>query len=148
MNAGCRLDALLHEVRLPVSLLDKPYLRPVYDEPEFVVRNVWRLYGGWYDGNPAHLKPAREQALALEVATLAGGARALAKRAQELALQGELRLACELVEWAGLAAPDDRGVHGVRAEIYLARRKQELSLMSKSIYADAARRSQAIADGE
>ena len=35
-----------------------PYLQPVYDEPEFVVRNLWRLYGGWYDGDPAHLKPA------------------------------------------------------------------------------------------
>jgi hypothetical protein len=37
------------------DLLERPYLRPVYDEPEFVVRTVWRLYGGWYDGNPAHL---------------------------------------------------------------------------------------------
>jgi len=24
-----------------------------YDDPEFVVHNIWRLYGGWYDGNPA-----------------------------------------------------------------------------------------------
>ena len=38
-----------------------PVPPPVYDEPEFVVRNVWRLYGGWYDGNPAHLKPPRER---------------------------------------------------------------------------------------
>jgi alkyl sulfatase BDS1-like metallo-beta-lactamase superfamily hydrolase len=148
MNAGERLDALLHEVRLPEALLDKPYLRPVYDEPEFVVRNIWRLYGGWYDGNPAHLKPAREQALAREVAQLAGGAQALAKRAQEIADAGDLRLACELAEWAGLAAPEDRTVHGIRAEIFLARRKQELSLMSKGIFADAARRSRAIAEGE
>jgi alkyl sulfatase BDS1-like metallo-beta-lactamase superfamily hydrolase len=138
----------LHEVRLPEALLDKPYLRPVYDEPEFVVRNIWRLYGGWYDGNPAHLKPAREQALAREVAQLAGGAQALAKRAQEIADAGDLRLACELAEWAGLAAPEDRTVHGIRAEIFLARRKQELSLMSKGIFADAARRSRAIAEGE
>ena len=148
MNAGERLDTLLHEVRLDDAVLDKPYLRPVYDEPEFVVRNVWRLYGGWYDGNPAHLKPAREVALAHEVASLAGGATALAKRGQELAASGDLRLACELVEWAGLAAPDDPTVHGIRAEVYLKRRKQELSLMSKGIYADAARRSQAVAESE
>ena len=57
MNEGARLDTLLHEIRLPEACLEKPYLRPVYDEPEFVVRNIWRLYGGWYDGNPAHLKP-------------------------------------------------------------------------------------------
>jgi alkyl sulfatase BDS1-like metallo-beta-lactamase superfamily hydrolase len=148
MNQGCRLDALLQQVRLPDALMAKPYLRPVYDEPEFVVRNVWRLYGGWYDGNPAHLKPASERALALEVARLAGGAPALVRRARELAAAGDLRLACELVEWAALAAEDDAGVHGARAEIYTERRRRELSLMARGIYGDAARRSAAIAEGE
>jgi alkyl sulfatase BDS1-like metallo-beta-lactamase superfamily hydrolase len=146
MNAGARLDALLHEVRLPAELLEKPYLRPVYDEPEFVIRNVWRLYGGWYDGNPAHLKPAPEARLAAEVAALAGGARALAARARELAGAEELRLACELVEWAGLAAPEDREVHGIRAEVYAVRRRSELSLMARGVYGDASRASRAVAE--
>ena len=52
MNAGERLDEILQTVRVPDDLLARPYLRPSYDEPEFVVRNIWRLYGGWYDGNP------------------------------------------------------------------------------------------------
>jgi hypothetical protein len=60
-------------------------LQPVYDEPEFIVRTIWRLYGGWWDGNPATLKPASERALALELAGLAGGPAALAARAVELA---------------------------------------------------------------
>src|SRR6202044_4030363 len=71
----------------PAGLESRPYLRPVYDEPEFVVRNVWRLYGGWWDGNPASLKPAPESALAAELAALAGGAAALADRALALADQ-------------------------------------------------------------
>jgi alkyl sulfatase BDS1-like metallo-beta-lactamase superfamily hydrolase len=93
MNAGARLDDIVHTVRAPQHLLDRPYLRPVYDEPEFVVRNVWRLYGGWYDGNPARLKPAPDAALAAEIAGLAGGAHRLAERARELADVGDLRLA-------------------------------------------------------
>ena len=108
MNAGARLDEILHGVSLPKELLEKPYLRPTYDEPEFVVRNVWRLYGGWYDGNPAHLKPAPEGSLARELAALAGGATALSARARELAERDDLRLACELVELAALAEPADR----------------------------------------
>ena len=64
--------------------MERPYLQPVYDEPEFVVRTVWRLYGGWWDGNPATLKPAPERALALELAELAGGAGVLADRALAL----------------------------------------------------------------
>ncbi|MEO7429843.1 MAG: alkyl sulfatase dimerization domain-containing protein, partial [Acidimicrobiales bacterium] len=79
MNAGARLDEIVHAVKAPPHLLDKPYLKPVYDEPEFVVRNLWRLYGGWYDGNPANLKPAPDATLAREVADLAGGAGALAE---------------------------------------------------------------------
>ncbi|HBW18708.1 MAG: alkyl sulfatase dimerization domain-containing protein [Streptosporangiaceae bacterium] len=55
-----------------------------YDEPEFIVRNVWRLYDGWWDGNPATLKPAPERALAAELASLAGGPGVLAERAEAL----------------------------------------------------------------
>ncbi|MBV9486508.1 MAG: MBL fold metallo-hydrolase, partial [Frankiaceae bacterium] len=84
MNDGARLDDIIHSVRAPAHLLEKPYLRPVYDEPEFVVRNTWRLYGGWYDGNPASLKPAPDAAIAKELAGLAGGVTALADRASAL----------------------------------------------------------------
>ena len=73
MNAGGRLDDAIHSVRAPAELEARPYLRPVYDEPEFIVHTVWRQYGGWWDGNPATLKPAPERALALELAGLAGG---------------------------------------------------------------------------
>jgi alkyl sulfatase BDS1-like metallo-beta-lactamase superfamily hydrolase len=145
MDAGERLDTILHAVRLPQELLEKPYLRPTYDEPEFVVRNVWRLYGGWYDGNPAHLKPAPETALAAEVSRLAGGAARLAERASALAEAGQLRLACQLVELATQAEPESPALHATRAEVYEQRRKAELSLMARGIYGHAARESARLA---
>ena len=141
MNQGMRLKAIVHEVKLPDGTTDKPYMRPVYDEPEFVVRNVWRLYGGWYDGNPANLKPAADPVLAAELARLSGGAEKLVARAQELSTAGDHRLACHLAEMAALAEPENRTVHGGRAEIYDARMKTELSLMARGIYGDAARQS-------
>jgi alkyl sulfatase BDS1-like metallo-beta-lactamase superfamily hydrolase len=118
-------------------------MQPVYDEPEFVVRNVWRLYGGWYDGNPARLKPAPDVAVAREVAELAGGAGALSDRATVLAAAGDLRLAAQLAEWAVQAAPDDPAAHGVRADVYAARRHEERSLMAKGIYGAASKDSEA-----
>jgi alkyl sulfatase BDS1-like metallo-beta-lactamase superfamily hydrolase len=139
MNEGARLDEILHTVHAPQSLLEKPYLRPIYDEPEFVVRNVWRLYGGWHDGNPAHLKPAPESALAAEVATLAGGAARLAVRARALAEAGELRLAGHLAEWAAAADPGDPDAQRARAEVFEARQAAEASTMSKGIFGAAAR---------
>ena len=141
MNAGASLDDIVHTVRAPAELLERPYLRPVYDDPEFIVRNLWRLYGGWYDGNPSRLKPAPDGVLAAEVAELAGGAPALAQRAQAVAGEGDLRLASHLIEWAAAAAPDDEIVHEIRAEIYTRRRNEETSTMAKGVFGAAARES-------
>ena len=121
MNRGARLDEVIARVAPPEALAARPYLSPVYDEPEFVVRNLYRLYGGWWDGNPAHLKPARDVELARALADLAGGAVALAERARATA---DPRLACELVEFAYLAAPDDDAIAAIRTAIYAARAAQ------------------------
>jgi alkyl sulfatase BDS1-like metallo-beta-lactamase superfamily hydrolase len=137
LNAGATLDAILGEVRAPAHLLERPYLRPVYDEPEFVVRNVVRQYAGWWDGNPARLKPPRDAALAAEVAALAGGAERLADRARALSAAAEHALACQLVEWAWQAAPADPAVRALRTEVYARRSAAETSLMARSIFAAA-----------
>jgi alkyl sulfatase BDS1-like metallo-beta-lactamase superfamily hydrolase len=138
MNEGARLDEIVHAVEAPSDLLDRPYLRPLYDEPEFVVHNIWRLYGGWYDGNPAHLKPAPDADVARELAELAGGAGRLAERAGALAAGGDFRLAGHLAELAAQAAPDDASVHAVRAEVFGQRAENELSTMSRGIFSWAA----------
>jgi alkyl sulfatase BDS1-like metallo-beta-lactamase superfamily hydrolase len=140
MNQGARLNDIVHSVKIDQAVLEKPYLKPMYDEPEFVVRNIWRLYGGWYDGNPANLKPARDSALAAELAALAGGALKLAERAQAVA-DSDIRVACHLVEMAVQAEPDNMRAHAIRAEIFHLRRSQETSLMAKGIFGYAANES-------
>jgi alkyl sulfatase BDS1-like metallo-beta-lactamase superfamily hydrolase len=139
MNQGARLDDVLAGVVAPPELLARPYLRPVYDQPEFIVRNLWRLYGGWYDGNPAHLEPPRARGLATELAELAGGAARLCDRAIALADAGDLAIACELVESAALAAPDDATIRAARGRIYRARAEASASLIAHGIYDAAAR---------
>ena len=137
MNQGARRNDIIHSVKVDPALLAKPYLRPLYDEPEFVVNNIWRMYGGWYDGNPAHLKPATEAALATEISSLAGGSLKLALRAQEIAATGDFRLACHLIEHVVTAAPADTSIHAIRAQIYRQRVATETSLMSKGIFGSA-----------
>ena len=134
MNTGATLDDILHTVRVDPAYADSVFLRPQYDEPEFVIHNIWRLYGGWWDGHPARLKPAPDAAIAAEVAGLAGGHQPLVDRAVALAAAGEFRLACELIEWAVRVAPDDREVHEARIEIYQQRRRIETSLMAKGVF--------------
>lgn len=147
MNRGATLDDVLHGVAAPAELLAKPYLRPKYDDPEFVVRAIWHLYGGWFDGSPAHLKPAPAAELAAEVAALAGGAERLAVRAAALAKGGRTRLAAHLTEFAAGAAPDDKAIQAIRATVLERCMEREISLMGKAFLAvyhrDAKARSEA-----
>jgi alkyl sulfatase BDS1-like metallo-beta-lactamase superfamily hydrolase len=141
LNQGARLDTIVHKVKPPAHLADRPYLRARYDEPEFVVRNLWRLYGGWYDGNPANLKPAPEATLATAVADLAGGAAKLGEAALRALESGDQRLAGHLAEMAVQAAPGDSALHRIRAEVFEARAQAEDSLMAKGVFTWAAKES-------
>ncbi|MFD7918091.1 alkyl sulfatase dimerization domain-containing protein [Streptomyces sp. NPDC059740] len=147
MNAGASLDEIVHTVKAPAELLERPYLRPSYDEPEFVVRNVWRLYGGWYDQDPAALRPAPKDAAARELAALAGGARVLAARARDLLAEGELRLAAQLVETAHRADPGEEEVERARVEVYSALEKDATSVMTRGVYSWTANDSRARLNG-
>jgi alkyl sulfatase BDS1-like metallo-beta-lactamase superfamily hydrolase len=141
MNAGATLERVLCEVRPPAHLATRRYLQPVYDEPDYVVRNIWRLYGGWYDGAPARLKPAPDAEIGREVIALAGGVDALIARARALAADGRLELASHLIDWAIAAEPDHRDAHGARAEIYEQRAQEARALMTRGIFSATARES-------
>ena len=138
MNTGASLDRVLHEVEVPAHLQDKPYLRPVYDHPQFIVRNVWRRYGGWHDGEPDNLLPAPRAQQAGEWVALAGGVERVLERARELAVAGDHRLACHLLEAAVQAAPDSAEAHETRAEIYAQRAGAQESSMARNLLQHAA----------
>ena len=138
MNQGCTLDQVIHGVEIPAHLLERPYLRPVYDHPQFLVRNIWRRYGGWYDGEPDQLLPAPRAEQAREWVDMAGGVGPVLQRAAELAAAGNLRLACHLVEFAVLAEPESAEAHQVRREVYAARSAQQESSMARNILNHAA----------
>lgn len=138
MNTGASLDRVLHEVAVPAHLRDRPYLRPIYDHPQFLVRNIWRLYGGWYDGEPDNLLPAPRADQARLWVDLAGGVQQVLDRAAALKAEGNLRLACHAIEFVVLAAPDSQAAHALRADIYATRAALEVSSMGRNILHHAA----------
>ena len=155
MNAGGRLDDAIHAVRVPAALEARPYLQPVYDEPEFIVHTVWRQYGGWWDGNPATLqagpraRPGRRAGRAgrrgrrpgRRALRAAGPGRADAARGRAEAAEGALRLAGHLAEHAWLARPDDEGVQRARHEVFAARAARATSTMARGVFTWAANES-------
>ncbi len=142
LNAGQTIYQIVEEVRPPAALEAKPYLRPVYDEPEFIVRNLWRCFGGWYSGVPSELKPSPRGALAQEVVALAGGMNKLLGRAQSLLAAGDARLAAHLVDWAVEADARSKEANALRAAVYRRMMESSTSTMSKGIYGAAARESE------
>jgi glyoxylase-like metal-dependent hydrolase (beta-lactamase superfamily II) len=127
---------IVHAVELPQT--DSPWLQPVYDEGQFIVRNIVRFYGGWYSGRPSELKPAPRADLATAVAELAGGALALAAIATERAAGGDLSVACHLADFALEADPSDTAIREAVAAIYDQRAKRETSLMAVNLMNSAA----------
>jgi alkyl sulfatase BDS1-like metallo-beta-lactamase superfamily hydrolase len=138
MNRGASLDTVLHTVEVSGEWLDKPYLRPVYDHPEFLIRNVWRLYGGWYDGEPDRLLPAQRAQEAREWVSLAGGIEKVLDRAEALLQAGDARLASHLVEHAVTAEPANQRAHGLRTQVYETRASEQTSQMARNIFRFAA----------
>ncbi len=141
MNQGKNLDTCLHEVAIPERLQTQPYLRPVYDHPQFLVRNVWRRYGGWYDGEPDNLLPAPRDEQAAAWVELAGGVEPVMARAKEMLDAGNKAMACHLIEYAALAEPDNQDMWALRAEIYASRSADQESSMARNIMGHAARSS-------
>lgn len=127
---------IVHQVALPTS--ESPWLQNVYDDAEFIIRNIIRYYGGWYSGRPSELKPPERSALAIEIAKLAGGAGKLAERAKALSDEGKPREAGALADYALEAAPDDAEVRRIVAQIYRRRSDGEESLMARNLFASAA----------
>jgi glyoxylase-like metal-dependent hydrolase (beta-lactamase superfamily II) len=127
---------VVRRVELPTS--DSPWLQPVYDEAEFIVRNVIRFFGGWYSGRPSELKPAPRGDVASAIAGLAGGAGALVDQAQQVADGADLALACHLADFALESSPDDPDVQSAVAAIYERRAQAESSLMAINLFRSAA----------
>ena len=147
MNAGATLDTIVHTVKVPADTLAKPYLRPLYDEPEFVVRGIWRQFGGWWDGAASRLKPSPDAA---------------GRRPRSPTSPVAPRCCCAAPSrpratatcaWPVTSPISPAGRHPtIRRSTPVARRstsqrrKVEPSLMSKGIFAAAARESQQVVD--
>ena len=134
MNAGETAEDIFHAVEPDAELATRPYLRATYDHPKFIVRNLLRLWGGWWNGNAAELLPATPARLAEEIAELAGGVAALVKRGRELLLSDETATASHLAEWATRAEPSNRDGQALKRDVYAARLAGAESLMARGIF--------------
>ena len=133
MNKGLSLNAVLKEVEFPKKLMEKPWLKPVYDDPKFLVRMIWRRYGGWWDGEYDRLLPETREKESQEWVKLAGGIKKVCDRALELSKLGKHSLACHLIETTMYYEPENHEMHKIRSIIYKEYSKKQTSSMARNI---------------
>ena len=134
MNRGETPEEIFHAVEPDPELARLPYLAARYDHPKFIVRNLLRLYGGWWNGNAADLLPATWERQAQEIASLAGGVDVLVDAGRGHLDKGDSIMAAHLAEWATRAAPANRAAQELKRDVYDRRLREEPSLMGQGIY--------------
>lgn len=134
MNAGEAPEGIVHAVEPDPELSQRSFLQATYDHPKFIVRNLLRLWGGWWNGNAADLLPASPEAQAREIAHLAGGVDKIATRGRMLLESGNTDLASHLAEWATRAVPDNRMAQELKRDVYARRLAEERALMAQGIF--------------
>ena len=140
MNEGKWLEDVIRDIDWPAT--DKPWLQPIYDHPEFIARNVWRLYGGWYDGDPANILPAHSHDVAAQLVGATGAAPIL-ERARRLRDDGDLQMACHLVDFVRKGEPENREAWTLWRDLFTARAQAERSLMARGAFHAGVREAEA-----
>lgn len=134
LNEGQSPEQIFHEVEPDPELAKRPYLRVVYDHPKFVVRNLLRLWSGWWNGDAADLLPATWERQGHQIADLAGGIDALIAKGRELLAQGDLPMARHVAEWATQGAPENTSAQELKRDVYRESHSAAGELMTQGIY--------------
>lgn len=98
MNAGRTPDEIAHLVRLPDTLINKPWLQEFYGRVAYAARAYFAGTLGWFDGNPTTLQPLAPKDRSQRFAKLAGGAEALWKNLDAAVAGDDLQWALELAD--------------------------------------------------
>jgi len=141
MNQGLNERQILDAIVFPEDLFSTPWMKPVYGDPSFIVRDVYRSENGWWDRNPTSLHPAAPEAVAAALADAIADKPAVLAAARKLADTGQLQLALHVVDLlatAGGTAPEITEARQLKAG-WLRRRALEVpSYVSPSLYESAA----------
>jgi uncharacterized sulfatase len=142
INRGLGVVEILHDLDYPAALFDRPWMQPIYGDPDYIVRDIFRAETGWWDRNPTSLHPAHPDEAGAAVLSAITDRGAVLERARALAAQGQAQLALHVVDVLALAPGDDPDVVAARAlKAQLCRTLAEgaRSFVSQSLYVSSAR---------
>jgi glyoxylase-like metal-dependent hydrolase (beta-lactamase superfamily II) len=134
LNLGQTADEIVQAVEPDADLATRAFLRASYDHPKFIVRNLLRLWGGWWNGVPSDLLPAPLATQAAAIAELAGGVSRIVARGRAFLTAGDLQMAAHCADWATQAAPADGEAQALKRDVYRRLTDEAEALMARGIY--------------
>jgi alkyl sulfatase BDS1-like metallo-beta-lactamase superfamily hydrolase len=141
MNAGMSEAEILHDMEYPEALFGHKYMRPIYGDPPYIVREIWRTENGWWDRNPSHLHPAQPAKAAAAVLAALADPGAVLTEARRLQAAGEYQLALHVIDLLALAGPvceTTRAAVALKAALCRQRATQLTSIVSRQILLSSA----------
>ncbi len=106
MNKGLGPSEVAERVTLPDRLASHPFLQEHLGTVEWVVRDVFEHYVGWFSGDPSDLHTLPSEAK--RMVAMAGGEEAAVKKAREAFDKYELQWAAELCDKVREVNPDNQ----------------------------------------
>ena len=134
INQGVHITEMIHLVKLPDHLKEKPYLRFAYSRMEFFVFNVYRWYHGYFDGNPANLLPRPEQEVMTALMEVIGDPQKVLAKAEELYKADQAQLGLEVLDVLIQAEPENIQARQMRMKLLKKIRRGDHNLMSRNAY--------------
>ncbi len=125
----------------PEALFGHKWMRPIYGDPEYIVREIWRMENGWWDRNPTHLHPARPAETANAVLSALDNPGHVLDEARRLQAEGDTQLALHVIDLLALAdpvIPEVIAARALKAALCRQRAEQMRSIVSRQILLSSA----------
>lgn len=146
MNEGLDEREVLARMHYPEELFGPPWMRAIYGDPSFIVRDVYRSENGWWDRNPTSLHPADPVDVSYALAEAITDKASVLSEARRLAAGGELQLALHVIDLLALTsgdAPEIAEAQRLKAGLLHERAGEVRTYISKSLYHHGAARLEA-----
>jgi len=118
INEGLPRHEIVKRIQMPGYLLRKPYLKPFYADPEFIIQEVCRHKAGWWSGKLYELKEMDMTKLSNDIISLFPDIDAYVLFINKHYDSGNMDLALFYVEIGRYAIPDNVQILHMAERIY------------------------------
>ncbi len=134
MNLGYTGIEIAEMLELPEHLDRQWFLRGYYGAYNFNIKSIYQKYLGWFDANPANMRPLPPEESAKKLVEYLGPVDEILEKARKDFENGEYRWVAELVNKVVFAYPDNQEARDLQADALEQLGYQAESAVTRNFY--------------